>query len=615
MKKRMLVVFMMLVLLFGLTACEKQSDKIQITMYLWDKPMAKELTPWLEEQFPDIEFTFVTGYNTMEFYKDLNDRGSLPDIITCRRFSLNDAAYLSDELLDLSETNVVGSYYESYIENNRESGGAIRWLPLCAEVDGYIANVDLFESCGISLPQTKAEFADACRKFEELGIRGYTNDYRMDYSCMENLQGCAIPELMSMDGLLWRRNYESETEEHPVSLDDKVWPAVFDKFEQYLADTRVTPEDVEVKYEHMRDGLLEGKTAVVRGTAEDCIAFREAGVNAVMLPYFGETKEDNWILTYPAFQAAVNKSVGQDEKKQDAIMQVLEAMLSSEGQKHVAAGNAMLSYNKNVEFHTNEVFSKVMDCISSNRMYMRLASTEMFAVSKEVVQKMVTGEYDSAAAYEAFNARLTGTEDTEAVEHITTQNTGYDYAFGKHGSPAASSVLNTLRRQCGGDIAIGFAGVVTSSVFEGDYNAVQTRRLLDNGEELYTGELTGAEVKILMEWLVNVKEDGSNPIRHKNLIPVTSGMEYKLKDHKDGTYTLGQLTIHGKKLEDSTVYAVSLFGDMNFIENPVYCNCPMPQQLKDKMEWQDISVYTEFCTALEGGKQMEKPSEYITVLK
>ena len=114
---------------------------------------------------------------------------------------------------------------------------------------------------------------------------------------------------------------------------------------------------------------------------------------------------------------------------------------------------------------------------------------------------------------------------------------------------------------------------------------------------------------------MNVKEDGSNPIRHKNLIPVTSGMEYKLKDHKDGTYTLEQLTIHGKKLEDSTVYVVSLFGDMNFIENPVYCNCPMPQQLKNKMEWQDISVYTEFCTALEGGKQMEKPSEYITVLK
>lgn len=31
-----------------------------------------------------------------------------------------------------------------------------------------------------------------------VGIRGYTNDYSMDYSCMEALQGSAIPKLMSV---------------------------------------------------------------------------------------------------------------------------------------------------------------------------------------------------------------------------------------------------------------------------------------------------------------------------------------------------------------------------------------------------------------------------------
>ena len=92
----------------------------------------------------------------MEFYTDLDERGALPDIITCRRFSLNDAAHLSDKLLDLSQTNVVGSFYDSYIDNNREPGGAVRWLPMCAEVDGYIANVSLFEETGIPLPTNYA---------------------------------------------------------------------------------------------------------------------------------------------------------------------------------------------------------------------------------------------------------------------------------------------------------------------------------------------------------------------------------------------------------------------------------------------------------------------------
>ena len=36
----------------------------------------------------------------------------MPDIITCRRFSLNDAAPLSEHLADLSKTEVAGTYIE-----------------------------------------------------------------------------------------------------------------------------------------------------------------------------------------------------------------------------------------------------------------------------------------------------------------------------------------------------------------------------------------------------------------------------------------------------------------------------------------------------------------------
>ena len=125
--RRISAAFLAIMMLLILTACGagKNSSKIKLTMYLWDKPMMKELTPWLEAQFPDIDFTFVVGYNTMDFYTDLAQRDKLPDIITCRRFSLNDAAHLSDLLMDLSETNVAGSFYDSYIENYREPEGRV----------------------------------------------------------------------------------------------------------------------------------------------------------------------------------------------------------------------------------------------------------------------------------------------------------------------------------------------------------------------------------------------------------------------------------------------------------------------------------------------------------
>lgn len=618
MKKRMIAALLVLAMALGMTGCQEHEadNRVEITMSLWDKSMCKELTPWLEEQFPDINFTFVVGYNTMDYYTDLNQRGGLPDIITCRRFSLNDASHMSELLLDLSESDVVGSYYDNYIENNREPGGAIRWLPMCAEVDGYIANADLFEKCNIPLPTNYEEFAEACRQFEELGIAGYVNDYREDYSCMEALQGCAIPELMTMDGTMWRTQYENETADNPVGLDKKVWPAVFEKFELYLQDTKVEPEDVQMDFGTMRDSFIGEKAAIMRGTASDCAVFRrDAGMNTVMLPYFGETKEENWLLTYPTCQVAVNKDVAQNAKKNEAVMRVLEAMFSEEGQRHVAVDNAVLSYNKNVDMEINDVFSQVMDCIKGNRLYMRLASTEMFAVSRNVAQKMICGEYDAEAAYEDFHGQLLEEGNSGASEYITTQNTAYSYDFGENGSPAASAVINTLRRQCGSDIAIGYSTVVTTSVYEGEYTRQQLNWLVANREVMRKGQLTGAQVRQLMEWLVNAKEDGSNPIRHDNLIPVTGGMEYEITDNGDGTYTLGTITIDGAPLDDDAIYSVAMFGDHNFIEAPFLCNCPMPEDLGDIMAIADENVYTLFNLALEGGNQMEAPTAYVSVIR
>ena len=120
---------------------EEKKDKISISMYMWDRSMFKEFTPWLEAKFPDIEFTFVQSFNTMDYYNDILSRQeALPDIITCRRFSLNDAKLLSPYLMDLSTSEVASSFYSSYLELNREQNGTIKWLPMCAEVDCILAN-------------------------------------------------------------------------------------------------------------------------------------------------------------------------------------------------------------------------------------------------------------------------------------------------------------------------------------------------------------------------------------------------------------------------------------------------------------------------------------------
>ena len=53
-KKRMIALLLALVMAAGMLAgCgkagagKKQNDKIQISMYLWDRSMLKEFSPWL----------------------------------------------------------------------------------------------------------------------------------------------------------------------------------------------------------------------------------------------------------------------------------------------------------------------------------------------------------------------------------------------------------------------------------------------------------------------------------------------------------------------------------------------------------------------------------------
>lgn len=612
MKNKIICLVLSILMFFGLTSCNK-NEKIEVSMYLWDKSMTSELTPWLEEKFPEIDFNFVIGHNSIEYFKDLKNRNYLPDIITCRRFSLYDAVDLSDSLLDLSESDIVGSFYDSYLSYNREESGAIRWLPMCADVDGYIANVDLFTKNNIKLPTNYQEFKEACLAFENLGIKGYINDYHEDYSCLEALQGSSIPNLMNLEGMIWRTKYEGfiqgETE-----LNNNLWKNVFNNFSNYLNDTFVDNSSDFVEFGTMKKAFYDNEAAIMRGTASDCVVTREVtGMNAVMLPYFGETKDDSWLLTYPTCQIAVNKDIQREEKKEEAIKSVLKAIFSDEGQKRVSTSKAVLSYNKDVDIKINEVFSEVKDCINKNHLYIRLASIEMFSISKDIVQKMITKEYDSNEAYQEFNNRIAKNKIKEELPVITNQLEYYDYKLIEGGNPSQSSFLNTLRKGLSNEIAIGYSTVVTTPIFSGEYNEEQLGWLCGNKSYIRQGYLTKEEIILVLEWLINTK-DNSNPIRNKNLIPVVSGMEYSIKDNKDGSYKLIDVLINGRPLEDDKLYNVMMFGDNSYITSSIYGNCQLPEFLNEKMVFdKKLTALSVLLNVLEGGKQFEKPTNYVKI--
>ena len=627
MKNKVLPFLLLCCSVTTLGGCSKKHDPIEITMYLWDKNMTKTLTPWLEEQFPEYKMTFIVGYNSMDFYTDLTNRGEpMPDIITCRRFSINDATHLSNQLMDLSDTDVAGSFYDAYIENNRETDSGIRWLPSCAEVDGYIANLDLFEKYNVKVPTNYEEFKTALATFEENGVRGFANDWGNDYACLEVLQGHSIPLLMSREGRNWRMKYESETDENPVGLDDVVWPKVFERFETYLNDIHYVKEDY--KNSSQSYAFTSGKLAIMRGTANDCNICNNNGMNTVMLPFFGESERDNWVLTYPMYQLAVAKSVEEDSTKKEAVLKVIEKMFSEEGQKTLASSTAVLSYNKDTNLELGKPFSRITDCIEGNRLYMRLASTEFFPISQSVVRKMLNGKvgyngstYNAKDAYPDFNDQLLLSTHGNEAEPVIVQETAYSSKFGEHGIPAASSLMNTLRQGSEVDVSIGYSPLISAPIFEGNYSLQQLTWFLTTKTGGYSMEFSGAEIVKMMEWLINIKEDESNPIRNYYYLPVTSGIEYTVKELSRGKYSLSDVTVAGEPIDLEKVYKVMTLSDDTFLEDPAYCNCPMPTELKEKREMisgKNVNILTNSfakINELQEIKQFLAAEDYITITK
>ena len=112
---------------------QEQEDAQTIQVYLWTTGLYENYAPYIQAQLPDVSIEFIVGNNDLDFYKFLQQNGGLPDIITCCRFSLHDAAPLKDSLMNLALTNEAGAVYNTYLNSFKNEDGSVNWLPVCAD--------------------------------------------------------------------------------------------------------------------------------------------------------------------------------------------------------------------------------------------------------------------------------------------------------------------------------------------------------------------------------------------------------------------------------------------------------------------------------------------------
>ena len=586
---------------------QEQEDAQTIQVYLWSTSLYETYAPYVQSQLPDVNIEFIVGNNDLDFYKFLQQNGGLPDIITCCRFSLHDAAPLKDSLMNLAMTNEAGAVYNTYLNSFKNEDGSVNWLPVCADAHGFVVNRSLFEQYGIPLPTDYESFAAACQAFEKVGIRGFTADYAYDYTCMETLQGLSAAELTTTAGRKWRTAYSDPANTARVGLDDTVWPGAFERMARFIQDTHLTAEDLEHTYDDVMNLFRNGEVAMYFGSSAGVKMFQDEGIDTIFLPFFSQNGE-KWLMTTPYFQIALNRDLEQDTARREKAMKVLNVMLSEEAQNRIVAdGQDVLSYSQNVPLRLTEYMKDVRGVVEENHMYIRIASNDFFAVSKDVVSKMIAGEYTAKQAYQAFNARLLA-EDAPADDAVVlTSGKSYSNVFHKNGGNASFSVMaNTLRGVYGTDVLIAAANSFTGSVLKADYTPkMAASMIMPNGLLAYQRAMTGAELKETVRTYVEGREGGFVPFNRGSL-PVVSGIAVEVKE-ASGSYTLTGITRNGQPLRDDDTVTVTCLATAK----------QMAPLLADKSagftggDQQVKSTWTEDVSG--GGAALAEPENYMTL--
>ncbi|MGN1149276.1 MAG: hypothetical protein ACI4SY_01060 [Sutterella sp.] len=581
-----------------------QPAKEKVTVALWGPELLANYSQFLCEAFPEVDFEFVLATNSTDYYRWRAEKGDLPDILTVRRFSLKDALALKERLIDLGNTGVAAAFRSSFLDSYTYSDGTVNWLPASAEVDSIIVNKTLFAEHGIPLPTDWRSFVEADRAFEKKGIRGFVSDFLSDFTCLETLQGFAVSNMTSMEGREWRRRYESGTENR---LSETVWMPAFDRFFRVRNEIGLFGSDTELRNLDVKRLYSEGKAAMYRGTGSDLVKFPgRAGDESVILPYFTGTNEAGSYLTYPAFQLAVSKQAVGNPAREALVLRILEAMLSQEGQSRIAHGKNMVSYSRDVKVSRQSGLEELESAIRENRFYIRLASNDMFRVSKNVVQRILKDELRTPQeAFAAFNEELAKNPCSGKKRKVMVEQ-GWSSEFElPYGNRAASAIFNTVRAEAGTDLLLAQANYA-GAVYPGEYTKREIRYLTKNDYCWpIIAKLTGQQLFDVIHELLTERGFFGN-MSNRSTLYVSSGFEMEIEE-KDGAFHLLSLTVGGRPMDPAASYSVYVLGDVDML---------LPKALKKAGvgDYEIVRTHTNDYLEkrlLEKQGRLEQPTGYI----
>ena len=588
-----------------LAGCGQSKKDDHLTVYLWENRLMKNIAPYIHEQFPDQDIEFIIGNNDTDLYSYFKEHGELPDIMTVRRFSGTDAQDLQPYLMDFASYDVVSKYYSYAVEYYKNTDDEIQWLPICALPQMIIANKTLFDQYGIKVPENYEEYVQVCQQFYDKGIKPYSMDLAEDWSNQEIIQAAAIGEFTSLDGIDWRN--KAETSAGEIKFDDVLWKRIFSETSQFLKDSHFSEEDINVNSNTGTQMFVEGKSAMFHGQPTDMQKLQDQmDAELIRIPYFSQTSDSSFVYMFPSLNIAFNKELEKNQEKLDTALDVLDCMNSEQGQKLIADGSGVISFNTDVPSMMQNV-PGLEEEIKDTSIYIRYSAQKSFDASLEAVHGLLSGKMDEMQAYNAFRSAMNSKDSKEK----STVNFENEYSISlndKSGRDAASSILTTIREENDAQLALTPYYYYTSSIYKGECTSSRVGLMTAKNSDtpLYLVKLNGEQVyELVKKYLTEADENFYVTTKYE--LPIASGMKIIVKNEENG-FSLKDITINNKKIDTEKEYSILLTDTTKSILKKINPKCAIEQI-------GDTTLSSAWIAAMSNGQQPSAPEDYIEVEK
>ena len=588
-----------------LAGCGQSKKDDHLTVYLWENRLMKNIAPYIHEQFPDQDIEFIIGNNDTDLYSYFKEHGELPDIMTVRRFSGTDAQDLQPYLMDFASYDVVSKYYSYAVEYYKDTDDEIQWLPICALPQTIIANKTLFDQYGIKVPENYEEYVQVCQQFYDKGIKPYSMDLAEDWSNQEIIQAAAIGEFTSLDGIDWRN--KAETSAGEIKFDDVLWKRIFSETSQFLKDSHFSEEDINVNSNTGTQMFVEGKSAMFHGQPTDMQKLQDQmDAELIRIPYFSQTSDSSFVYMFPSLNIAFNKELEKNQEKLDTALDVLDCMNSEQGQKLIADGSGVISFNTGVPSMMQNV-PGLEEEIKDTSIYIRYSAQKSFDASLEAVHGLLSGKMDEMQAYNAFRSAMNSKDSKEK----STVNFENEYSISlndKSGRDASSSILTTIREENDAQLALTPYYYYTSSIYKGECTSSRVGLMTAKNSDtpLYLVKLNGEQVyELVKKYLTEADENFYVTTKYE--LPIASGMKIIVKNEENG-FSLKDITINDKKIDTEKEYSILLTDTTKSILKKINPKCAIEQI-------GDTTLSSAWIAAMSNGQQPSAPEDYIEVEK